>query len=232
LTADNFNDAMKRYQYMKKNRDFRKYQADQLKSGHKKITENIKTLDSQRKKNEDLKISQIEQKKVILEESQLKEQLVNELKGKETDLITSIEKKKSDAKRLDAIIKDIIKEEIRLTQKKKAEEERIKREQELKKQQELARIEKENEKKRLEKQRQKEEQRKRLEADRLRIQEENRQKELLAKNNKTSSTPSQPVEKPQQNEHVTSTPQQTPVEKTTSTSSTPKPEVKKDEIVV
>lgn len=201
LTADNFNDGMKRYQYMKKNRDFRKHQADQLKTGQKKIENNIHTLDKQKKKNEELKITQVEQKKVIEEESKLTQKLVEDLKGKENDLIASIEKKKSDAKKLDALIKNIIREEVRLTQLKKENEERIRREEENKRQQELARIEKEKEQQRLreiEEQRKKDELEKKRLDEQKRIEEQRRQESLVKneenknvdKSTTTSSTPS------------------------------------------
>lgn len=241
LTADNFNDGMKRYQYMKKNRDFRKFQADQLKTGQKKIKNNIEHLDSQKKKNEELKNTQVQQKQVVLEETKLKEELVNELKGKETDLITSIEKKKSDAKKLDGIIKKIIQDEILLTQRKKAEEERIKREQELKKQQEIARIEKERQQKIQEENKRIQEQNRKLEEERKRIQEENRQKELLAKNTNSnpSPSPSQPTS-PTSNSTTNPSPKVDPKPSTPSLVKndapapkvTPQPEMKKEEVVV
>lgn len=150
LTADNFNDAMRRYQYMKKMRDFRMHQADKLKNNHKKLDQNALSLKNNKVKKETLKTDEEKQKLALEKEKETKDAMVVELKSREKDLSTTIAKKQADARKLDATIKSIINKEIEIARKKaaeeemkrqaiiakKAEEERIRKQSELAKQQE------------------------------------------------------------------------------------------------
>ncbi len=122
FSADDFNDAMRRFQYMKKNRDFRKNQAGQIHNTQGQLQKQISILGSEKHKKGELLHVEEDQKAQIQEETQLTNQMVEELKGKEGDLNEKIARSKVAAKRMDAAIKSEIQREIEIARKKAMEE--------------------------------------------------------------------------------------------------------------
>lgn len=122
LSADDFNEGMRRLQYMKKNRDFRKNQAGQIQHTQTNLRQQIAHLSAEKNKKGELLHVEEDQKHRIQEETQLTRQMVEELKGKEGDLSSKIAKSKAAAKRMDDAIKSEIQREIEIARKKALEE--------------------------------------------------------------------------------------------------------------
>lgn len=130
FSAQNFNDAMRRAKYLKKYRDFRKDQVAQIHVTQGKIQNKITVLNSEKAQKDLLFREQEEQKKVLLAETNETNQVVNQLKGKEKDLASQIEKNRKATKQLDKSINEMIRREIEIARKKAEEEQRKKEEEE------------------------------------------------------------------------------------------------------
>lgn len=126
FSAKDFNDAIRRMQYLRKYRDYRKDQADKIRVTQAKLTNQINVLNTQ--KNEKGKLLQVEevQKDQIQTETQQTNQVVSELKGREKELMGQIQSNQRTARKLEASIKDMIRKEIEALRKKAAEEARRK----------------------------------------------------------------------------------------------------------
>jgi septal ring factor EnvC (AmiA/AmiB activator) len=130
FSASSFNDAMRRMGYLKKFRDYRKQQVEQIRITQAQIEHKIGVLNSQKAQKDELLNSQVQQTQVLKKETEETNQVVQELKGKEKELVGNIEKNKKAAKRLDKAISDIIRREIELARKKAEEEAKKKAEEE------------------------------------------------------------------------------------------------------
>ncbi len=126
FSANDFNDAIRRMQYLRKYRDYRKDQAQKIRVTQGQLTQKIGVLNAQ--KNQKGKLLQAEevQKNEIQQETQETNQIVTELKGREKELMVQIQQNQKTAKKLESSIKEQIRREIELARK-KAEEEAQKR---------------------------------------------------------------------------------------------------------
>lgn len=126
FSAKDFNDAIRRMQYLRKYRDYRKQQAEQIRITQNKLTSQINILNAQ--KNEKGKLLQVEevQKNQIQGETQETNKIVTELKGREKELVAQIQANQRTARKLESTIKEQIRKEIELARKKAAEEARRK----------------------------------------------------------------------------------------------------------
>jgi len=122
FSSSSYNDAMKRMGYLKKFRDYRKQQVEQIRITQAQIEHKIGVLNSQRAQKDELLSSQVQQTQQLKKETEETNQVVQELKGKEKELAENIEKNKKAAKRLDKAISDIIRREIELARKQAEEE--------------------------------------------------------------------------------------------------------------
>jgi len=122
FSAKDFNDAIRRMQYLRKYREYRKEQAEKIRVTQAKLTHQITALNTQ--KNEKGKLLQAEevQKNQIQTETQQTNQVVQELKGREKELMTQIQANQRTAKKLESAIKDMIRREIEAARKKAADE--------------------------------------------------------------------------------------------------------------
>jgi septal ring factor EnvC (AmiA/AmiB activator) len=132
FSSSSFNDALRRMQYLKKFRDYRKQQVEQIRITQAQIEHKIGVLNAEKAQKDELLSTQMQQKQVLQKETDETNHVVQELKGKEKELVGNIEKNKKIAKRLDKAISDIIRREIEIARKKaqdeankKAEEDRI-----------------------------------------------------------------------------------------------------------
>lgn len=128
FSSDNFNEAMQRYQYMKKSRDFRKSQANDIATTQLHLKKQINILSSEKNKKGSLLNVQEQQKSDIQAATDEANQMVTELRGKEKDLSTTIAQKQRTARQLNGAIKAEIKKEVELARKKAAEEARLRAE--------------------------------------------------------------------------------------------------------
>ncbi|MGX5820145.1 murein hydrolase activator EnvC family protein [Chitinophaga lutea] len=140
FSADSFNDAIKRYQYLKQYREFRRRQADNIIQTQEQLKQKVKNLESQRvKRSETLKTEQSE-RATLEKDRKEKDEVVAKLKGREKELQQDIEAKKRAQKKVQDAIRLAIRKEIEdarrkaeaeeLARKKAAEAERKRKEEE------------------------------------------------------------------------------------------------------
>ncbi|MFA6151248.1 MAG: peptidoglycan DD-metalloendopeptidase family protein [Chitinophagaceae bacterium] len=127
FSAKDFNDAMRRMKYMKKYREFRKNQVDEIKSTQTKIEQKINVLSTVKNQKGQLLTAEEQQKLVLQQEKTETNKVVEELKGREKELVADIDNKRKVTKRLDNAISDAIRREIEIARKKAEEEERKRR---------------------------------------------------------------------------------------------------------
>jgi len=122
FSAQNFNDAIRRMQYLRKYQDYRKLQAEKIRATQARLTGQINVLNTQ--KNEKGKLLQVEevQKSQIQGETQETNKVVTELKGREKELVAQIRSNQQTARRLESAIKEQIRKEIEAARKQAAEE--------------------------------------------------------------------------------------------------------------
>jgi septal ring factor EnvC (AmiA/AmiB activator) len=126
FSANDFNDAIRRMQYLRKYRDFRKEQAQKIRITQGQLTQKIGVLSSQKNQKGALLKVEEQQKSEMQQETQQTNQIVLELKGREKELMEQIQQNQKTARRLEATIKDQIRKEIELARKKAEEEARRK----------------------------------------------------------------------------------------------------------
>ncbi|RYZ52259.1 MAG: hypothetical protein EOP49_09840 [Sphingobacteriales bacterium] len=114
--------------YLKKYRDYRKEQADQIRVTQNKIEKKLGILTVEKTQKDVLRSAEEQQRMVILRETNEKDQVVRELKGREKELSKEIEKNRKAARQVNVAIEKIIQREIELARKKAEEEERKRRE--------------------------------------------------------------------------------------------------------
>lgn len=141
FSSNDFNEALRRIKYLKKYRDYRKKQADQIRVTQGEIVKKIDVLNSVKTQKDILLTAEVQQKQVLQKERDETNLVVNDLKGREKELMASIERDRKAAKQLDKAVADIIRREIELARKKAEEEQRKKMEEERRKQEEDARRE-------------------------------------------------------------------------------------------
>lgn len=127
FSAKDFNDAMRRMKYMKKYREFRKNQVDEIKSTQTKIEQKINVLSTVKNQKGQLLTAEEQQKLALQQEKTETNKVVEELKGREKELVADINNKRKVTKRLDNAISDAIRKEIEIARKKAEEEERRRR---------------------------------------------------------------------------------------------------------
>lgn len=123
FSSRDFNDAMRRMKYLKKFREFRKHQVELIRNTQNQLQHKITVLNNVKKQKDELLNTQVQQKQTLLQETDQTNKVMQELKGKEGELMNKIEKSKIGAKRLDKYINILIEREIA-----KAEEEARKKE--------------------------------------------------------------------------------------------------------
>jgi len=120
VSAKDFNQAIKRIQYLKQYSSFRKNQTNKIKESKAKLINGQNILEEQRLKllNEKIRKKQlINEKKKNLEKTsankKIKEGLVNDLKRSEKQILQQLKSQRIKAQELEEKIKKIIAEEIR-----------------------------------------------------------------------------------------------------------------------
>jgi septal ring factor EnvC (AmiA/AmiB activator) len=112
FSSSDFNDAMRRMKYLKKFREFRKEQVDQIHNTQTELTHKIGVLTKQKAQKDELLNDQVQQKQVLIKETEQKDQVIQELKGKESDLLKEIEKGRKEQGRLNSMITKVIEREM------------------------------------------------------------------------------------------------------------------------
>lgn len=142
FSADSFNEAIRRYQYLKQYREFRRRQADNILETQEQLRLKVKNLEDQRTKRSDALESEQEERATLEKDRKEKDEVVTKLKGREHELLADINQKKKDQKKVQDAIRAVIRKEIEdarrkaeaeeLARKKALEAERKRREEERK----------------------------------------------------------------------------------------------------
>jgi len=133
FSSNSYNEAIRRLKYLKKYRDNRKEQAEQIRTTQSRIEKKLGELNIEKSHKDVLKSAEEQQRQVILKETKEKDHVVKELKTREKDLAKEIEKNRKAASQVDQAIQRVIIREIELARKKAEEEERKRKEEEQRK---------------------------------------------------------------------------------------------------
>ncbi|WP_392437598.1 peptidoglycan DD-metalloendopeptidase family protein [Cruoricaptor ignavus] len=148
LSAQNLGQAIRRVQYLKTYSDYQKKKSDEIMQAAANIQRSIDQRQKSVKEKENLLASQQRDLKVIEAEKAQKEILLKEFRQNEAKLTVELKQKQQESKALEAKIRAIIAEEIRIAKEKEAREraERLEKERQAKiaAEREKARIEAEN----------------------------------------------------------------------------------------
>lgn len=128
LSANSFNDAIKRFEYLKQYRAYRQTQAASIISTQSQLKEKINNLDAMKDKRSKVLSSEEGQVQKIENEKQEKNDMVKSLKGHEKELMASIKEKRIQSNQLSIKIAAVIRREIEEAQRRAAEEARKKAE--------------------------------------------------------------------------------------------------------
>lgn len=126
FSAKNFNDGVRRVQYLKRYRDYRKDQAEEIRKTQTALNARVNRLNNDKTQKGVLLSDEEAQKLKIQEESQKTNLIVRELQGREKELLAQINKDQQTASRLQNAIQAEIRKEVELARK-KAEEEAAKK---------------------------------------------------------------------------------------------------------
>jgi len=142
FSSASFNDAMRRMKYMKRYRDYRTQQSDQIRQTQDRIAKQMGILNMEKNRKDLLRLAEENQKQQLQQETNETNNVVRELKGQESQLLADISKKKKSVQQMNKVINDLIKRDIELARK-KAEEERKREEAARRKKEEADRLERE-----------------------------------------------------------------------------------------
>ncbi|MTH17818.1 peptidoglycan DD-metalloendopeptidase family protein [Flavobacterium sp. LC2016-01] len=126
LSSESFLQAYKRAQYLKQYTNYRKNQGLEIQSKTAQLVDFNAKLDGQRKVKKKIIAENQKEKQSLEIEKKEQQKLVNALKKDKNKIIADTKAKQQESRRIDAKIKDLIREQIRLANQ-KAEEERRKR---------------------------------------------------------------------------------------------------------
>jgi murein hydrolase activator len=124
FSSSSFNDALRRYKYVKQYRDYRKGQSDKIQTTSKTLDGTIAELNERKMQKDAMRKTEEEQKLVIKQEEIQKNSVVQNLKGQEAVLMQRLIVKQKTAQDLNNAITTAIKREIELARKKAADERR------------------------------------------------------------------------------------------------------------
>lgn len=124
LSANSFNDAIKRFQYLKQYREYREHEAKNIIRTQGQLKKKLDTLTNMRRKRSSALASAKEQRGNVIAEKEVKDSIVNTLKGHEKDLMASIEAKKAASRKVSQKIADVIRQQIEEARRRAVEEAR------------------------------------------------------------------------------------------------------------
>src|SRR5690554_6467139 len=112
LSAEDFFQAFKRFQYMKQYTQYRKEQGEQIVVKTDELSQLNKDLADQRKEKDRLVAENTEVKNQLYKEIQAQKELLKNIKRNESKYASEINKKKQEAKRIDEQIEKLIRSAI------------------------------------------------------------------------------------------------------------------------
>ncbi len=133
LSAADFSQMYRRYQYVKTYSDYRKKQVNEIKEKEVAVQNNIIALEKDKKEKEKLLEEQRKEKEKVDLEKKEQQQLLAKLETKKNAIIAQINAKEARSRKVQAQIEAIIKQEIRFARKKAELEAKFEREKAKKK---------------------------------------------------------------------------------------------------
>ncbi|NML35733.1 peptidoglycan DD-metalloendopeptidase family protein [Chitinophaga sp. G-6-1-13] len=127
FSAQSFNDAVKRFQYLKQYREYRRRQADNIVSTQDQLNRKIQSLENQRVRRADALKTEQEQRSTLEQDKKEKDEVLTKLKGREKELVADINQRNKDAQKVQAAIRAVIRREIEEARRKAMEEEAARR---------------------------------------------------------------------------------------------------------
>ncbi len=124
LSANSFNDAIKRFQYLKQYREYRQHQANSIIETQQQLKTKIANLAAIKEKRSHVLASETQQREKMEGEKNQKDNMVKELKGHEKELMAEIKDKEKESRQLSLKIAAVIRREIEAAQRRAAEEAR------------------------------------------------------------------------------------------------------------
>ncbi len=124
FSASNFNDALKRVEYLKSYRSYREQQTSNIISTQDLLQQKIGSLERSRKEKDDVLAKQERDKVELVEEKKEQDQVITKLKSREKELSRELTSKQKADNKLRASIKAAIDREIRIARQKALEEEK------------------------------------------------------------------------------------------------------------
>lgn len=128
FSAESYNQAIRRLKYIKRYRDYRKQQVEEIYLTQGRLSKKIETLSTEKSKQDVLLKAEDQQRKALQQETSEKNRVVTELKGREKELLVEINKNQREAKQTDRAIQQLIARQIELERKRAQEEMRKKQE--------------------------------------------------------------------------------------------------------
>ncbi|CAA9199750.1 hypothetical protein FLA105534_02776 [Flavobacterium bizetiae] len=126
LSSESFLQAYKRAQYLKQYTNFRKNQGLEIQSKTAQLVDYNAKLDGQRQVKKKIIAENQKEKQSLEVEKQEQQKLVNSIKKDKNKIIADTKAKQQESRKIDAKIKELIREQIRLANQ-RAEEERRRR---------------------------------------------------------------------------------------------------------
>ena len=122
FSASNFNDALKRVEYLKSYRNYREIQSGTIRNTQALLQKKISGLELSRKEKDQVLQKQEREKMVLVVEKKEKDQVVSKLKSREKELTREFAAKRKADNKLRAAIKAALDREIKLARAREAEE--------------------------------------------------------------------------------------------------------------
>lgn len=123
FSAESFNDAVKRYEYLRQYREYRRRQAGTIVETQEQLQTKIENLKNQKDKRSLTLKTEQEQRNTLEKDKEEKDVVFNKLKAREKELTADLNKKKKDAAKVQAAVRAVIRREIEEARKKAAAEE-------------------------------------------------------------------------------------------------------------
>lgn len=113
LSSEDFNQAIRRLEYLKQYSEFRRRQVEDIERKENELTEKIAELRRQKVRKEALKGEMQKEKQTLLAEKEQQEKSIANLQARESEITKELQDKQAKAKQLDNEIQRIIAAEIR-----------------------------------------------------------------------------------------------------------------------
>ena len=121
FSAKSFNDAIKRVAYLKSYRQYRETQVNAIQQTQQLLAQQINTLNANKSEKSTSLQDQGKQLAVLQEDRKEKDQVVNELKGREKEIAAQLKEKEKQRQKLQQALQTVIRREIEAAKKKEAE---------------------------------------------------------------------------------------------------------------